>query len=686
MRRAIKFRLFAIFFRFFVYNRISGALSLLKCPLISPTHRPNNPLKMSSDSRENLDVKSFYPTKVAFQGEPGAYSEKCLKSMLGDKLIAVGCQTFEEVFKSVSNRYVDYALIPIENSLGGSIHVNYDLLMRYNLFIIGEYEFRVEHCLMALKGTKISDLKKVLSHEQALAQCENYIRTLDNVESIPSYDTAGSAKNIAENNLEGCAAIASELAAETYGLEILEHNIEDDHANFTRFILLSRSSVSIYLLPNIPAKTTVVFSLPNEAGALYKALSCFTLRDIDLTKIESRPSSSQLLQYLRKIQNVSQNQPENIPKFQYCFHLDFLAGEYDESSQRALANLGEVAPFMRILGSYPRKGLVVGPLKDTLDNFEKSQLKTFPFVNVGLKTSALQGTKKNFQGDKLKIGIIGFGKFGQFIGEKFAKSHIVRAFGRTDQTVAARKMGAKFFPVYEQKDFFSGLDVVLFSVSILSFQEVVKSIPIEYLKGKLIVEVLSVKTHPKEVLLENLSNDCDILCTHPMFGPESGLNGWQNLPFVYEKVRISNGQRADKFISIWEKERCKMVELTCEKHDEYAANSQFITHLLGRILGEQCLMNTPIDTRGFQNVLRLMETTCSDSFDLFYGLYKFNAHSHSTLKSLRESFAQVERQLAAKEAYVSAKQEMAVDERKKILSEVRELLQEAALLTKKEQD
>jgi prephenate dehydrogenase len=116
-----------------------------------------------------------------------------------------------------------------------------------------------------------------------------------------------------------------------------------------------------------------------------------------------------------------------------------------------------------------------------------------------------------------------------------------------------------------------------------------------------------------------------------------------------QQVRVRDYERASDFLSIWEAERCKMVEMSCELHDEYAANTQFITHLMGRILGEQGLAQTPIDTRGFQSALRLMETTCSDSFDLFYGLYKFNEHSHETLRRLRESFAHVERQLAAKE-------------------------------------
>lgn len=167
-------------------------------------------------------VHTPYPTKVAFQGEPGAYSEKCLRELLGPHVVPVGRPSFEDVFKSVSSREVDYAVIPIENSLGGSIHANYDLLLRYELFVIGEHEFRVEHSLMALPGTQMSDISKVMSHQQALAQCDTYLRAMPGVERVPTYDTAGSAKMIAEKSMQGCAAIASELAAETYGLEVSE--------------------------------------------------------------------------------------------------------------------------------------------------------------------------------------------------------------------------------------------------------------------------------------------------------------------------------------------------------------------------------------------------------------------------------------------------------------------------------
>eukprot|EP00903_Cladosiphon_okamuranus_P012334 g11563.t1 len=634
------------------------------------------------------------PTKVAFQGEPGAYSEKSLRELLGNEVVAVGKESFEDTFKAVARREVEYAVIPIENSLGGSIHANYDLLLRYELYVIGEHDFRVEHCLLALPGTKREDVKKVMSHPQALAQCDNYLRGM-NVEKIGTYDTAGSAKMIAEGKMEDCAAIASDLAAKTYGMEVMASNIEDDDMNFTRFLLLARMPVSGFLTPDMPSKTSIVFTTPNTPGALYKSLACFSLREIDFSKIESRPTSAQLLQYLRfqHQQSAEGASPSGSSgnngeqrRFQYCFYLDFLAGELDDKAQSALAHLRESAPFCRVLGSYARDSTLVGPVSDTLEALARGLGGGAMAATAAGDAIAASPRQKNERHSstrasrRLKIGIIGFGKFGQFISKKFVADHDVVAMGRGDYTAAADEMGVKFYPQFESSDFFANeLDVVVFAVSILSFEDVLKSIPTRFLEGKLVVDVLSVKMYPRQTLLENLPADTDILCTHPMFGPESGANGWAGLPFVYDRVRSMDHGRTADFLSIWEGERCKMVEMSCELHDKYAANTQFITHLMGRILGKQGLSRTPIDTQGFSSALRLMETTCADSFELFYGLFRYNPHSHTQLRKLRDSFAEVERQLAAKEAYLEAKAELADEDRRRILAEFRTLIQEAAM-------
>ncbi|KAL7532344.1 hypothetical protein ACHAXR_004571 [Thalassiosira sp. AJA248-18] len=283
----------------------------------------------------------------------------------------------------------------------------------------------------------------------------------------------------------------------------------------------------------------------------------------------------------------------------------------------------------------------------------------------------------------LNIGVVGFGRFGQFISKSFIKYGNVIGTSRTNYTQIAIDIGAKFIPLSDLESFVveEDLDVIVLAVSIVSFEETVKDLVPHLqkrmeIKGEysspLIVDVASVKEHPREILLKHLPDKCDVLCTHPMFGPDSAKLSWQGQTFVYEKTRI-NGvlldpvveeeqndlegdaskdvyydigdndceshvegmDRIERFLSIWEEEGCKMTPLSCEDHDAYAANSQFITHLMGRILGAQGLTKTPIDTKGFQSVLKLIENTNADSFDLFYGLYKYNRAAPYTIGRLR---------------------------------------------------
>jgi arogenate dehydrogenase (NADP+) len=286
----------------------------------------------------------------------------------------------------------------------------------------------------------------------------------------------------------------------------------------------------------------------------------------------------------------------------------------------------------------------------------------------------------------LTIGIIGFGRFGQFIARTFAKHGKVVVTSRSDYTAVASGMGVTYIPLDQPDEFLKqGLDVIIVATSILSFESTILKLvsPLQRFvdsqnkKGPLVVDVLSVKEHARQTMLKHLPEECDILCTHPMFGPDSGRNGWHNLNFVYEKTRVdkvifdpsstseasdsfvdNQGQihsvhedseahveaidRIERFLSIWEEEGCRMVPMSCKAHDAYAANSQFITHLMGRILGSQGLVETPIDTKGFESVLRLVDSTTADSFDLFYGLYKFNQkNSMETIKQLRAAMDDV---------------------------------------------
>ena len=267
----------------------------------------------------------------------------------------------------------------------------------------------------------------------------------------------------------------------------------------------------------------------------------------------------------------------------------------------------------------------------------------------------------------LKIGVVGFGRFGQFIAKTLGRHGKIVVTSRSDYTDIANDMGAEYVPLSDPDAFLDkNLDVIIMATSIVSFDATVESFAShiqDYIsrtvRAPLVVDVLSVKEHARDILLDRLPPQCDILCTHPMFGPDSGKNGWNNLNFVFEKTRVDGVlfdpnsdldfertkgddfnedysyteamDRIERFLSIWEEEGCRMVPLSCQAHDEFAANSQFITHLMGRILGQQGLRKTPIDTKGFESVLKLIDSTTADSFDLFYGLYKFNKKNSQTI-------------------------------------------------------
>ena len=267
--------------------------------------------------------------KIAFQGEPGAYSEQAVFNYFGN-VETKPCESFDMVFDAVVLDTCEFGLIPIENSLAGSIHQNYDLLLRHDLYIVGEYLLRVQHCLIALPGVKKEEIKKAISHPQALGQCAAYLRGLG-IKPEQGYDTAGSVKLLKESGVRDTAAIASRRAAEIYEMQILEEGIEDNPENYTRFLAISKTAAEG---TEGEAKTSIVFTLKNQPGALFKALSVFALRDIDLTKIESRPL---------------QGKP-----WDYLFYIDFIGATHEETTRKALDHLSEYALTLRVLGSYPR--------------------------------------------------------------------------------------------------------------------------------------------------------------------------------------------------------------------------------------------------------------------------------------------------------------------------------------------
>ncbi|KAG5387418.1 hypothetical protein IGI04_038888 [Brassica rapa subsp. trilocularis] len=283
--------------------------------------------------------------RVAYQGVPGAYSEAAACKAYPN-YESVPCDQFEVAFQAVELWIADRAVLPIENSLGGSIHRNYDLLLRHCLHIVGEVQLPVHHCLLALPGVSKEFLTCVMSHPQGLAQCERTLTKLGlNVTRKAVDNTAVAAEHIAANNLRDTAAIASARAAEIYGLEILEDGLQDDASNVTRFVMLAREPI----VPRTdrPFKTSIVFAHEKGTSVLYKVLSAFAARDISLTKIESRPNHN------RPIRLVDDANVGTAKHFEYMFYIDFEASMAETRVQNALSDVRELTSFLRVLGSYP---------------------------------------------------------------------------------------------------------------------------------------------------------------------------------------------------------------------------------------------------------------------------------------------------------------------------------------------
>ena len=267
--------------------------------------------------------------QVAFQGEHGAYSEEAAYAFFHEPITTQPCTTIKEVFRAVEASIVRFGVVPVENSLEGTINQTHDLLLQSALQISGEVKIKINHCLLVLPGVKLSDISKVYSHPQALAQCGGFLDAM-HTSAEPAYDTAGSAKMISERGLRDAAAIAGERAAALYGLDILQREIEDDSENYTRFLVVGKNDAP----PTGMDKTSIVFGTMHKPGSLQKALNELAIRGINLTKIESRPIKG--------------------TPWEYHFFVDFEGHRNDKPCSEALQALRNSTTFLKMLGSYPR--------------------------------------------------------------------------------------------------------------------------------------------------------------------------------------------------------------------------------------------------------------------------------------------------------------------------------------------
>jgi prephenate dehydratase len=272
------------------------------------------------------------PIKVAFQGARGAFSEQACQRLLGDGLELKPCERFVEIFEALQRGEVDHSVVPIENTLAGSVHENYDHLLEYKLPIIAETRVRIVHNLIGRPEAEMGQIRRAISHPVALSQCIRFFKEHPEIRAESHYDTGGSVKTIMEGDDLTTAAIASSAAAEFYGAKILKAGIEDNSENFTRFFLLARDAPERPLDGPGPVKTSIVFATSHTPGALFKCMAAFGLRDINLTKIESRPMRGR--------------------PWEYLFYVDLIGDPGEERFANALRHLGETTELLAVLGAY----------------------------------------------------------------------------------------------------------------------------------------------------------------------------------------------------------------------------------------------------------------------------------------------------------------------------------------------
>jgi prephenate dehydratase len=274
--------------------------------------------------------------RVAYQGERGAFSETAAVRLLGPEIAPVPCVSFDDMFAAVDEGEASCCIAPIENSLAGSIHRNYDLLLDSRLTIGGETHLRIVHNLIATRDVPLSSIRRVYSHPVALAQCTRFLRANPSIEAVPVHDTAGAVREVMERGRADEAGIASAEAAGIYGGHIVRPAVEDHAQNFTRFLLLMLQDQPVETRETMRRwKTSIVFRVPNTPGSLHRALGAFAMFELDLAKIESRPIEGR--------------------PWEYAFYVDVIGRDTDASLARALDNLRHMAETVRVMGSYPTR-------------------------------------------------------------------------------------------------------------------------------------------------------------------------------------------------------------------------------------------------------------------------------------------------------------------------------------------
>ena len=531
--------------------------------------------------------------KIGYQGTKYCYSYQAIKRTINLEKEMIGFETFEEVFINLDNDNIDFAMIPIENSTGGTIFINYDLFYQYKIKILAEVQVKINHCLYGLPYSQSSDIETVMSHPQALSQCKKNCQRY-NFKQIESWDTVGSINQMIKLNKLNNGCIAPPKMEKYYSIKLLKHNFSDQKDNITRFYFITKNKLVRF--DKSPFKFSLSVILLHSIGSLTDYLQYFKQKNINLTKIESRP-----------IEICS-----NEETFKYMFYLEGTKKDIDMEAINELLTDTNVTLY----GIFP-------------------EYNCFDIPSV----------EKN-----LNVGIIGFGRFGQFMGKEMVNyKWNVFATSRKDYTDIATQN--KIIFVNFESFLKIPLDVVIISVSILSLENVINKIPVEYWNNKLVVDVLSVKSYPKQIL-QHLNSD--ILYTHPLFGPDSCNESWTNKKMVYWYDKVTDNNRLLLYLDFWKEKGCILINMRPEEHDIISANSQFLAHLVGRMVNLLNPIENIIDTDGYKSLLQIKDHSINDSWELFEGLAKYNSSSKKTINKLKLSLTRIENKLYPKLSRESA--------------------------------
>ena len=537
--------------------------------------------------------------KIGYQGDSGCYTEKLININFKHEYSLHSYKSFNDLFESLASNKLDYIMTPIENSSGGSIYINYDLFYKYhiqsNFRIVKEYSMQINHCLYINKNASLDDIKYITSHPQALAQCRNSINGYK-WETIESWDTAGSISDVL-NKGKDYACIAPEGLENyknNYGIKPIIKNFNDEENNVTRFYLMTNKNSLLNKISGNNcfnedelSKFSSYLIVNDQIGILGNVLNIFKENDINLTKLESKP----LYGF-----NQGLNNNWGTP-FKYIF---FIEGLSKYSTIKYITDILNKKYNYNLLGIFPQNDII---------------------NSYNIKTS------------KLNIGIIGYGRFGRFIGEAMKDYGFnIYCTSRTDYTDICKDKG--IFYLYKNEFIKQKLDIVILATSILSFKDVFMSFNDEFWKDKLVCDVLSVKEYPFNIMKDKLGGN--FLCTHPMFGPDSCHdNNWIDKKFVYEYYNLDMPiyDKMEDFLDFWRARGCKMINMNSIKHDEICSNSQFITHFIGRSLNN-INMYEDISTDGFKALLKIKKHTENDSWDLFEALAKYNKNTKKSIHKL----------------------------------------------------